>query len=126
MANLVNFESVFFGAAQKAEFNSGGYQTVGDPKTLKEVWQKNHPGLYEQVDGDKATVIAKWFDGATEPSLRLSIPLRNGVKIEERLSSKSNLEEGDTVLIESIKGTLYYKAGGQPEYIVRYDGELAE
>ncbi len=53
--------------------------------------------------------------------LRILVPLKDGTLRELKLSGKSNLIEGDKVIISSIIGQEYHKKNFDP--IIRYDGK---
>lgn len=113
----------FLSAAKKAMFNPNSWKPVGEPVSLKEIWDAMSPGMYEEIDGDVATVTSITFDdGGT--AYRISIPMKGGSSIELNLSPQSDLTEDDEVAISSITGQLLRKAG--QEDIIKYDGELYE
>lgn len=108
-------------AAAAAMFNASEWTPVGDPISLKDLWSVTNPGLYEDIDGEKAEVIAKYFEGSDDPSLRISLNFKNGSKIELRLG-KGDYEEGDEVLVSSIEAQELRKAGS--ENIVRFQAQV--
>ena len=113
----------FLSAAKKAMFNPNSWKPVGDPVPLKEIWDAMSPGMYEEIDGDVATVTSVTFeDGNT--AYRISIPMKGGDAVELNLSPQSDLTEDDEVDISSITGQLLRKAG--QDDIIKYDGELYE
>lgn len=113
----------FLSAAKKAMFNPNSWKPVGDPVSLKEIWDAMSPGMYEEIDGDVATVTSVTFeDGNT--AYRISIPMKGGDAVELNLSPQSDLTEDDEVAISSITGQLLRKAG--QDDIIKYDGELYE
>lgn len=113
----------FLSAAKKAMFNPNSWKPVGDPVSLKEIWNAMSPGMYEEIDGDVATVTSVTFeDGNT--AYRISIPMKGGDAVELNLSPQSDLTEDDEVAISSITGQLLRKAG--QDDIIKYDGELYE
>ena len=113
----------FLSAAKKAMFNPNSWKPVGDPVSLKEIWDAMSPGMYEEIDGDVATVTSVTFeDGNT--AYRISIPMKGGDAVELNLSPQSDLTEDDEVDISSITGQLLRKAG--QDDIIKYDGELYE
>lgn len=113
----------FLSAAKKAMFNPNSWKPVGDPVPLKEIWDAMSPGMYEEIEGDVATVTSVTFeDGNT--AYRISIPMKGGDAVELNLSPQSDLTEDDEVDISSITGQLLRKAG--QDDIIKYDGELYE
>lgn len=113
----------FLSAAKKAMFNPNSWKPVGDPVPLKEIWDAMSPGMYEEIDGDVATVTSVTFeDGNT--AYRISIPMKGGDAVELNLSPQSDLTEDDEVDISSITGQLLRKAG--QDDIIKYDGDLYE
>ena len=113
----------FLSAAKKAMFNPNSWKPVGEPVSLKEIWDAMSPGMYEEIDGDVATVTSVTFaDGNT--AYRISIPMKGGDAVELNLSPQSDLTEDDEVDISSITGQLLRKAG--QDDIIKYDGELYE
>ena len=113
----------FLSAAKKAMFNPNSWKPVGDPVPLKEIWDAMSPGMYEEIEGDVATVTSVTFgDGNT--AYRMSIPMKGGDAVELNLSPQSDLTEDDEVDISSITGQLLRKAG--QDDIIKYDGELYE
>ena len=113
----------FLSAAKKAMFNPNSWKPVGDPVPLKEIWDAMSPGVYEEIEGDVATVTSVTFeDGNT--AYRISIPMKGGDAVELNLSPQSDLTEDDEVDISSITGQLLRKAG--QDDIIKYDGELYE
>lgn len=122
MANK-NFSSAFMQAESRSTFNSSEWKPFGDKYTLKEVWDELHPGQYEEIDGDTAEVTATTFkDG--EVGLRITVPFKNGTSIDLKLSSRSDLEEGDVVSVDSITMQELHKMGSDP--IIRYDAEVVK
>lgn len=119
----VMLSAAFVNAAQKSMFNPSEWVPFGNPYTLKDIWSVTNPGLYEEIDGELAEVTSTSFDNG-DVAYRLTIPFKNGSSVDLKLSSKSDLVEGDKVRIDSIKGQELHKVGQDP--IVRYDGELAE
>lgn len=116
------FSAVFMNAVSKSMFNASGWQPYGDAYPLSEIWKAQGIDL-NTIDGDKAEVIeASFNDGST--GLRISVPFKDGSKIELKLSGKSDLLPGDSVKISSITGQELRKAGSEP--IVRFDGEAIE
>lgn len=81
------------------------------------------PGMYEEIDGDVATVTSVTFDDGNT-AYRISIPMKGGDAVELNLSPQSDLTEDDEVDISSITGQLLRKAG--QDDIIKYDGELYE
>lgn len=120
---MARINASFLAAAMKAQFNGGSWSPVGEPIALKDIWAATMPGMWKQIDGAVATVVAVTFDNG-DVAYRLSVPLKGGDAIELKLSSQSQLEEDDLVAIESIKGQLLRKAGY--EDLVKYDGVLVE
>ena len=113
----------FLSAAKKAMFNPNSWKPVGEPVSLKEIWDAMSPGMYEEIEGDVATVTSVTFeDGNT--AYRISIPMKGGDAVELNLSPQSDLTEDDEVAISSITGQLLRKAG--QDDIIKYDGELYE
>ena len=113
----------FLSAAKKAMFNPNSWKPVGEPVSLKEIWDAMSPGMYEEIDGDVATVTSVTFeDGNT--AYRISIPMKGGDAVELNLSPQSDLTEDDEVAISSITGQLLRKAG--QDDIIKYDGDLYE
>lgn len=115
--------SNFVASAEKAEFNASTWQETGERYPLKKVWDALHPGLYDQIDGDKAEVVGTEIPGG-DLIMEIAIPIKDGSRINLRLSSKSDLDEGDFVKISTIEGIGLKKTGS--DNIVRYDGEIAE
>lgn len=116
------FNAMFLNAEKSSVFNASTWNPVGDAYSLQEVWDEAHPGLYDEIDGDEATVTETTFnDGST--SKRISVPFKDGSSIELKLSGRSNLNVGDQVKVSSIKAQQLHKAGNDD--IVRYDGERA-
>ena len=113
----------FLSAAKKAMFNPNSWKPVGDPVSLKEIWDAMSPGMYEEIDGDVATVTSVTFDDGNT-AYRISIPMKGGDAVELNLSPQSDLNEDDEVDISSITGQLLRKAG--QDDIIKYDGELYE
>lgn len=112
----------FLAAASNAEFNPSTWTPVeGEVHSLKEIWDAQHPGLYDQIDGDTAPVTATEFENGI--GKRITISFKNGSTMDLKLSGKSVLEEGDEVKIDTIKGQLLRKIG--QDDILRYDAELA-
>ena len=113
----------FLSAAKKAMFNPNSWKPVGEPVSLKEIWDAMSPGMYEEIEGDVATVTSVTFeDGNT--AYRISIPMKGGDAVELNLSPQSDLTEDDEVAISSITGQLLRKAG--QDDIIKYDGDLYE
>ena len=113
----------FLSAAKKAMFNPNSWKPVGEPVSLKEIWDAMSPGMYEEIDGDVATVTSVTFDDGNT-AYRISIPMNGGDAVELNLSPQSDLTEDDEVAISSITGQLLRKAG--QDDIIKYDGELYE
>lgn len=113
----------FLSAAKKAMFNPNSWKPVGEPVSLKEIWDAMSPGMYEEIDGDVATVTSVTFDDGNT-AYRISIPMKGGDAVELNLSPQSDLTEDDEVDISSITGQLLRKAG--QDDIIKYDGELYE
>ena len=113
----------FLSAAKKAMFNPNSWKPVGEPVSLKEIWDAMSPGMYEEIDGDIATVTSVTFDDGNT-AYRISIPMKGGDAVELNLSPQSDLTEDDEVDISSITGQLLRKAG--QDDIIKYDGELYE
>lgn len=113
----------FLSAAKKAMFNPNSWKPVGEPVSLKEIWDAMSPGMYEEIDGDIATVTSVTFDDGNT-AYRISIPMKGGDAVELNLSPQSDLTEDDEVAISSITGQLLRKAG--QDDIIKYDGELYE
>jgi len=110
-------------AVTNAMFNASEWKPFGEKYTLKEVWDETNPGLYDQIDGNEAEVTATTFqDGQT--GLRITIPFKDGSNIELKLSGRSDLDEGDKVLIDTIWCQELHKVGSDP--IVRFDGKIAD
>lgn len=120
---MAKFSASFFSAVSNSMFNGSQWQPYGEEYPLKDIWAETNPGLYENIEGDTAEVTATDFaDGKI--SLRITVPFKDGTSVQLKLSGRSELEEGDIVKIDSIKGQELHKAGSNP--IVRYDAELAE
>ena len=120
---MAQLSASFVAAAAKSMFNPSEWKPFGEKFNLKDIWAVTNPGLYDQIDGDKAEVTSTEFaDGQT--GLRITVPFKDGTSIDLKLSGRSDLEEGDEVLISSITGQELHKVGSDP--IVRYDGEVAE
>ena len=113
----------FLSAAKKAMFNPNSWKPVGEPVSLKEIWDAMSPGMNEEIDGDIATVTSVTFDDGNT-AYRISIPMKGGDAVELNLSPQSDLTEDDEVAISSITGQLLRKAG--QDDIIKYDGELYE
>ena len=113
----------FLSAAKKAMFNPNSWKPVGEPVSLKEIWDATSPGMYEEIDGDVATVTSVTFDDGNT-AYRISIPMKGGDAVELNHSPQSDLTEYDEVDISSITGQLLRKAG--QDDIIKYDGELYE
>ena len=113
----------FLSAARKAMFNPNSWKPVGEPVSLKEIWDAMSPGMYEEIDGDIATITSVTFDDGNT-AYRISIPMKGGDAVELNLSPQSDLTEDDEVAISSITGQLLRKAG--QDDIIKYDGELYE
>lgn len=109
-------------ATSRSFFNKSDWTPVDEPVSLKDLWAVTMPGTYKQIEGDTATVIAQEFEDGV--SLRIAVPLKGGKTIDLKLSSKSDLDEGDVVSIATIKGQLLEKVG--QEDIIRYDAELVK
>lgn len=120
---MAKINASFLAAAMKAQFNGGSWSAVGEPVSLKDIWDATMPGMWKQIDGDVATIVAVTFDSG-DVAYRISVPLKGGDAVELKLSSQSELEEDDEVAIASIKGQLLRKAGY--EDIVKYDGVLVD
>lgn len=110
----------FLQAVRTATFNPSQWTPVGDPVSLKEIWDTTSPGLYEKVSGDPEVICQEFSDGSL--ALRISVPLKDGSAIQLKLGSQSTLEEGDKVDLASITGQELTKVGS--ENIVRFDGEV--
>lgn len=121
MATKIN--AAFLSAAMKAQFNNSSWTKVGDPVSLKDIWDAAMPGMYEQIDGDIARVVGTVFDDGSV-SYEIVVPIKGGSDIKLKMSKKSSLEEDDEVAISSITGQLIRKAGYEDK--VKYDGELYE
>lgn len=119
--------SAFLRAAKKAQYSNQEWREE-ETISLHDYWDAASPGLWEKIDGNIAEVICKEFTskttGEVKLALKLSVPLKSGATVELSLSSKSILEEGDEVPIDSIKGTRFSMEG--KEDIVRYDGDVIE
>ena len=113
----------FLSAAKKAMFNPNSWKPVGEPVSLEEIWNAMAPGMYEEIDGDVATVTSVTFDDGNT-AYRISVPMKGGDAVELNLSPQSDLTEDDEVAISSITGQLLRKAG--QDDIIKYDGELYE
>lgn len=109
----------FLMAAQAASFNPSEWKPVGEAFSLKDIWDQTNPGLYEEIDGDEAEVVAVTFENGD--ALRLEIPFKDGTSIQLKLA-KGDYEEGDKVKISSVVGQELKKVGSDP--IVRYSGEV--
>ena len=111
-------------AEAKSVFNANGWDPVDEPWPLKELWAVTRPGVYEKIVGDKAPVTLTTFEDGSIGK-RISITIKGQSKpIELKVSSKSDLEEGDYVRISTITGQELSKIGS--DNILRYDGELFE
>ena len=100
---MAKLTTTFLAAAAKSMFNSSEWRPFGEKFSLKDIWDVTNPGLYDQIDGDTAEVTATEFaDG--QVGLRISVPFKDGTNIELKLSGRSELEEGDLVLISTITG----------------------
>lgn len=116
----------FLQAASQSSYNTSNWVPVGDKYPLKDIWDQLYPGHYKDIEGDEAEVIAQEFDDGNI-ALRIAIPLKDGSTHDLKLSSQSDLTEGDIVNIEDIYGVELHKVGSKP--IVRYDvysGDEAE
>ena len=121
--NYKSQDTAFIEAALRAQFPKGSWFPVGNPIPLKEIRKIAQPGLWENIDGDTATVIAIELSSGEEV-LRISVPIKGGNSVELKLSSDSDLEEDDEVAIESITGQLYRKPGYND--LVKYDAVLID
>ena len=120
---MAKISSSFMTGASKAEFNASTWEPTGEEHSLKEIWAVQHPGMYRKIKGDKAEVTATAFEDGNY-GLRISIPVEGQNKpMELKLSGKSELEEGDFVAIDTIKGVALKKGEAT---IVRFDGERVE
>ena len=108
--------------AGKSMFNSSEWKPFGEAQPLKDLWDALYPGedLYNQIDGEEATVVAVDFESG-DTALRLEIPLKDGSAIQLKLG-KGDYEEGDKVKISTITAQELHKVGSDP--IVRYSGEV--
>lgn len=120
---MAKINASFLSAAMKAQFNGGSWSKVGEPVSLQDIWAQTMPGVWDEIDGDKAQVIAKTFDSG-DVALRIAVPIKGGSVIELKLSSNTDLEEDDYVSINSITGQLLRKPGY--EDIVKFDADLYE
>lgn len=117
-----NISQAMIAAASGSEFNPSEWKKVEEPVDLKDLWAVTHPGLYKEIEGDKAEVVIASFDNGD--ALRIRIPFKDGSSMDLKVSGKSSLDEGDFVKISTIKGQMLRKVGQKD--IMRYDGELAE
>jgi len=120
MANVILSKS-FMAAASQSMFNKSEWKPVGEPYALKDIWDQTNPGLYEEIDGDKAKVVAVMFEGQEEPALRIEVPFKDGTSVQLKLA-KGDYDEGDEISISSIVGQELHKVGSDP--IVRYSGQV--
>ena len=119
---MANISNAFFAAEESSIFNASEWKAVpGEKHSLKEIWDKKHPGMYDQIAGDTAPVTATQFENGI--AKRITISFKDGSSLDLKLSGKSTLEEGDLVKVDTITGQLLRKLGQND--IVRYDGELA-
>lgn len=116
----VNLSPAFMAATDKAMFNASEWKPSGEKISLKDIWNVTNPGLYENIKGNTAKIVAVDFaDGNI--GLRIEIPFKDDTSIQLKLSGRSELEEDDEVKIDTITGQELHKAGSEP--IVRFDGE---
>ena len=108
--------------AERSMFNPGGWRPVPGTKiTLKEFWDSKHPGMYELIDGDTMPVEATLRKDGSK-SKRILIYLQDEEDpVELPVGTKSELEDGDEVDVDSIYGQSWRKMGR--EDIFRFDGE---
>lgn len=99
-------------------FNSSEWKAVGKPVSLEDIWAEKHPGLFDEIDGDAEVTATEFPDGSV--GMRLTVHFKDGGSVELKLSSKSELEEGDMVDPNTITIQELHKAGEKP--IARYDG----
>lgn len=121
MATLT-LSSAFLQAEKKSTFNGSEWTPDGEAVGLKDLWGITKPGVYDTIDGDLGEVICVRFTD-NQVGYRIRIPFKNGSHIDLKLSSRTDLTEGDKVKISSIKAQLLTKVGEDP--ILKYDGEKA-
>ena len=102
------------------EVNSNMWTETGKIYSLRDIWKSEHPGLYDQIEGDMAEVIGIDLS-IDERILRIRIPLKDGNHKELKLR-KTKLKEGNKVEISTIIGYEMHKKGHKP--MIRYDGDL--
>lgn len=119
---MAKISAAFMSAAANSMFNKSEWRPVGEAYSLEDIWDAQYPdsGLYSQIDGDEAEVVAVDFESG-DTALRLEIPFKDGTSIQLKLA-KGDYDEGDKVKISSIKGQELRKVGADP--IVRYSGEV--
>lgn len=103
--------------------NAKRWMPVGAPKNLKEILSKKRPGLYNQIDGNEAKVIAKELPNGYIV-LKINLPLDDGSILELPVSPNSYLDEDDEVLVATIIGQEYHKKGYKDT--IFYDGDFKE
>ena len=107
----------FLQAASASVFNSSAWEDhQAEDKTPLADWPAQaKPG----VTPTSAEVVGILFDD--DLALRIRISDGEGESYDLPLSSRSKLEEGDDVKVDSIYGVLLKKKGAKS--IVRFDGE---
>jgi hypothetical protein len=118
MANVIIAKS-FLAVAGNSMFNKSEWKPIGEAYSLKDIWDTTNPGLYEEIKGDEAEVVAVSFESGD--ALRIEVPFKDGTSIQLKLA-KGDYEEGDKIRISSITGQELRKVGSDP--IVRYSGEV--
>ena len=116
---MATISKSFLAVAQNSMFNKSEWKPVGEAYSLKDIWDATNPGLFEEIDGDTAEVVAVSFENGD--ALRIEVPFKDGTSVQLKLA-KGDYEEGDKIKISSITGQELRKVGSDP--IVRYSGEV--
>ena len=88
--------------------------------TLKEAFDEEAPGLFEDIDGNIGEVQGTEFANG-DLIYNIVIPLKDDSTVECRLSGKSELEEGDLVDLSTVYRINLKKRGENP--VQRFDGK---
>lgn len=99
------------------------WESYGESYSLKDIWGEQYPDkdLYGEIDGNVAEIVAIELANG-ENALRIEIPFKDGTTYQLKLANMHDYAEGDKVIISTIKGQEFHKAGCDP--ILRYSGEL--
>ena len=116
---MATISKSFLAVAQNSMFIKSEWKPVGEAYSLKDIWDATNPGLFEEIDGDTAEVVAVSFENGD--ALRIEVPFKDGTSVQLKLA-KGDYEEGDKIKISSITGQELRKVGSDP--IVRYSGEV--